>query len=161
MAPGGKKNKNLLPNHAIVQKPSVGLLPALDGIDRRPAPHLGRSGEDGAHDLEDEEFETGKLGYDFGFDPARVGVVDDDLALLGRGGGDLVGDFLDGVDFEQFGKVVSGFLGFSSLLGEYGDGWERGKGGEGKEFTYRPCWPSWGRRARRRCALPCARGISS
>ena len=36
-------------------------------------------------------------------------MIDDDLALLGRGGGDLVGDFLDGVDFEEFREVVSGF----------------------------------------------------
>ena len=45
-----KRKENLLANHTIVQEPPVRLLPALDGIDRRPAAHLGRAGEDGAHD---------------------------------------------------------------------------------------------------------------
>ena len=104
-----KKEEDLLPNHTIVQKHPVRLLPALGRIDRRPAADLGRAGEDGAHDEKHQKFETGPFAYDFRLDPARVGVVDDDLAFLGRGGGDLFGDFLDGVDFEEFGEVVSGF----------------------------------------------------
>lgn len=85
----------------------MSLLPALDRIDRRPAAHLSRAGEDGAHDQENQKSETGPFAHDFRLDPARVGVVDDDGALLRGGGGDLVGDFLDGVDFEEFGEVVS------------------------------------------------------
>ena len=45
-----EEEKDLLPNHAIVQKPPVRLLPALGRIDRRPAAHFCRAGEDGAHD---------------------------------------------------------------------------------------------------------------
>ena len=119
-----KKRNDSLPNPTIVQEPSVRLLPALDGIDRRPAAHLGRAGEDSAHDEKHPKFETGPFANDFRLDPARVGVVDDDLALLRGGGGDLIGDFLDGVDFEEFGEVVSGrfFLGISVFCCGIGDG---------------------------------------
>ena len=83
------------------------LLPAFDSINSRPAAHLGLASEDSSHDLKDEELDTGPFAHDFRDDPARVGVVDDDFAFLGSGGGDTVGYFLDGVHFEEFGEVVS------------------------------------------------------
>ena len=102
--------ENLLSNRTIIQKLPMGLLPALGGIDSRPAAHLGRTSEDGSHDLEDEEFETRPFAHDFRDDPAGVGVVDDDFSFLGGGCGDTFGYCLDGVHFEEFGKVVSGFF---------------------------------------------------
>lgn len=48
----------LLSDLAIIQKLPVGLLPALGGIDSRPATHLGRASEDGPHDFENQKFET-------------------------------------------------------------------------------------------------------
>ena len=138
------------------------LLPTLSRIDCRPAAHLGRAGEDGAHDQKDKKLETGPFAHDFRLDPARVGVVDDDLALLRGGSGDVLGDFLDGVDLEEFGEIVSGL---SGSVGRCGIGAWLGVGGKEEEggelFTYRPCRPSWGLRALRRCALLCARGTSS
>ena len=82
------------------------LLSALDGIDGRPTAHLGRAGENAARDLEDEELQARPFAHGFRDDPARVRVVDDDFALLGRCG-DLFGDLLDGVHFEELGEVVS------------------------------------------------------
>lgn len=88
----------------------MGILPALGGIDSRPAAHLGRASEDGPHNFEYEEFETWPIADDFRHDPAGVGVVDDYFAFPGGGRGDLFGYFLDGVHFEEFGEVVSDFV---------------------------------------------------
>ncbi len=104
----GMNGKDLLPNRTVIQILPVRLLSALGRIDRRPTAHLGRARKDGPHDLEDEELETGPFAHDFGDDPARVGVVDDDFSFLGGRCGDMFGDFLDGVHFEELGEVVSG-----------------------------------------------------
>lgn len=77
-----------LSNRAIIQKLPMGILPALGGIDSRPAAHLGRASEDGPHNFEYEEFETWPIADDFRHDPAGVGVVDDYFAFPGGGRGD-------------------------------------------------------------------------
>lgn len=97
------------------------LLPSLGRVHGRPAADLGRAGEDGAEELEDEELEAGPFAHGVGDDPARVGVVDDNFAFLGRGCDDLLGEFLDGVHFYEFGDVVSGYYGLVCCLDE-GDG---------------------------------------
>lgn len=53
-----ERMRYLLSDLAIIQKLPVGLLPALGGIDSRPATHLGRASEDGPHDFENQKFET-------------------------------------------------------------------------------------------------------
>ena len=145
--------KNLLPDRAIVQILPVRLLPALGGIDRRPAAHLGRASEKSPEDLEDEELETGPFAHGFRDDPAGVGVVDDDFSLLGGRGGDLFGYFLDGEHFEEFGEVVS--VPCVSRLRKVVDGVG------GFSFTGHPSWPSSRLREPRRNDPLCARGIAS
>ena len=54
-------------------------------------------------------------------------MVDDDFSLFGGGFGDVVGYFLNGVHFEEFGEVVSGFwVGRINMIRRIGD---EGRGG--------------------------------
>ena len=85
------------------------LLPPLSRIHSRPTPHLRRPREERSEDLKRKQLETGPFAHYFCNDPAGVGVVDDDFRFGGCA--DLGGDFLDGVHFEEFGEVVSVFLG--------------------------------------------------